>query len=187
MKKIILIILVAAAAFPFQNCKPTTEDPPVIIDTTTKPPVTKPKPVNGFWINGVEKYSMAWDSGTMYGWYKKNQDLTEVIITGMDNTKEGEIYLTFPGKGKGTFKHSLQPGDVIIKLVTKEKPAIPASYKMYQLHTDPGSDMIITVTQYDPVEGRIKGTFSGKLQESTSITTATVDHGTFEVKRMDDE
>jgi len=182
MKKIILIALLATAALTFHNCKPTTPDtPPIIKDTTS----TKPQPVNTFKL-GLDTYKLSWDSIGMQGVYKSSAASTTIDVAGYDGVKYAEFKLIFPNKALGTFKHSTQPGDVVITIVT-QKTSSPTTRKKYVLHSDAGSDMIITITKYDPVGGRIKGTFSGKMAEEGGITTALISNASFEVKRAADQ
>ncbi len=178
MKKLILILLLAAAVMPFQNC--TTETPPVVTDTTTKPKV---EPVNTFKFNGITTYNLKWDSLNMTGYYDKNQDKTVIEATGYTSAgKYAEFILTIPGKSAGTFKHSVNPV-VDIEVVTGEG----VSSKEYAFSTQPNKDMTVTITKYDAVGGRIKGGFAGDLQAAGSLETATISAGAYEVRRDTDQ
>ena len=42
--------------------------------------------------------------------------------------------------------------------------------------------MTVNVLKYDAVGGRIKGNFTADLMEETSITTATIQSGAFDVR-----
>jgi hypothetical protein len=179
MKKILLIILLAAAAIPFQNCSPPPEDePPVIVDTTK----TKVEPINSFKFNGITTYSLKWDSTNMYGSYRVGTNVTTVVCEGYANNKFAAFILKFPGNTIGSYKFSTSP-EVNIEVTTGQN----VTEKKYEFSTQPNKDMIINITKYDPVGGRIKGTFSGDLQSVNSVETATISSGTFEVRRDTDE
>ena len=172
MKKILLIILLAAAAIPFQNCGDTPT--PVPKDTT---PVVKPEPVNTFKFNWISTYNLKWDSNNKFANYKASENLTTVIVEGYSSGKWASFTLKFPGNKTGTFKHSTVP-EVDMEVETGEG----VMYKDYLFSTKPGADITINITKFDGIGGRIKGTFSGDLQESTSITTATISAGAFEAR-----
>ena len=177
MKKILLILLLAAVVLPFQNC--TTETPPTPPTTVTP----KPEPVNTFKFNGITTYGLKWDSTNMTGYYDKNQDKTVIEATGYTSTgKFAEFILTIPGKTTGTFKHSVNPL-VNIEIVTGEG----VSSKEYAFSTQPNKDMTVTITKYDAVGGRIKGGFAGDLQAAGSLETATISAGAYEVRRDTDQ
>lgn len=179
MKKILFISLLALAAIPFQNCNNGgNDDPPV--DTI---PVTKPKPVNTFKFNGITTYNLVWDSTVMIGQYRATTDQTTITVSGNDGNKYAEFELKFPGNKIGSFKHSTNPDFVNISVAT----GTGVTRKEYEFTTQPNKDMIINVTKYDPILGRIKGTFSGDLQEAGSLATATISAGAFEVVRIEDQ
>jgi len=46
---------------------------------------------------------------------------------------------------------------------------------------------VVTITKYDAVKGRIKGTFTADLMEVGKLTAANIKDGAFEVLRMPDE
>lgn len=184
MKKLILILLLAAAVIPFQNCKDnTTEDPTPTPKDTTK---TTVKPTNTFKFNGVETYNLVWDSTLMTGYYKVSNNRTSVYITGYSSSsgtqnRKVDIILSFQGKATGTFKYLTDPVNNFEITITRN--GIDTKY-IYD-NGKPSNDMIINITKYDPVGGRIKGTFSGNL--ANGITTATITAGAFEVVRGADE
>ncbi|MFM9944323.1 MAG: hypothetical protein ACKVQB_03740 [Bacteroidia bacterium] len=181
-KKIVLVLVIAAATIPFQNCGPGDEPDPIIVDTTKKV-VT---PINYFKFNGVDKFNLVWDSTNMNGSYKVSNASTTIFIEGFssDNTTKNEkasIILKFPGKILGTFKHSMNPiTDFEISIT---RGSIETKYTFDDQISS--NDMIVTITKYDPVGGHIKGTFSGNL--ASGITTATIAGGTFDVVRWADE
>ncbi len=177
-KKLALIFLLAAAAFPFQNCNKTPDDDPPK-DTIPTPVI---EPINTFKFNGITTYNLKWDSINMFGWYRKGNDLTTIIVEGYSNTKRATFWLKFLGTKVGTYKFSIDPS-TNIEVTT----GTGTTEKKYEFSTQPNMDMIINVTKYDPVGGRIKGTFSGNLQSSGSLETATITAGAFEVVRVQDE
>lgn len=174
MKKLIPILLLAFAAIPFQNCSQGGDDP-VLIDTTK---TTKPEPINTFKFNGITTYNLKWDSTNMFGTYRSTDDMTTILVQGYSNSKYAEFTLKFPGNKIGSFKHSVTP-ETEIEVVT----GTGAAYKQYVFATGAGKDMSINITKFDPIGGRIKGTFSGNLQSSGSLETATITAGAFEVRR----
>lgn len=179
MKKILIIILFALAALPFQNCNNNgNDDPP--IDTI---PVVKQEPVNTFKFNGITTYKLKWDSTVMIGQYRASTDQTTITVSGNDGSKYAEFELKFPGNKIGSFKHSINPDYVNITVAT----GTGVTRKEYEFTTQAGKDMIINVTKYDPILGHIKGTFSGDLQEAGSLATATISAGAFEVLRIEDQ
>ena len=179
MKKILIIILFALAALPFQNCNNNgNDDPPV--DAI---PVVKKNPVNTFKFNGITTYNLKWDSTVMIGQYRQTTDQTTITVSGNDGSKYAEFELKFPGKTIGSFKHSITPDFVNISIAT----GTGVTRKEYEFTTQAGKDMIINVTKYDPIGGHIKGTFSGDLQEAGSLATATISAGAFEVFRVEDQ
>jgi len=177
MKKILLILLLAASVLPFQNC--TTETPPAVTPT----PTPKPEPVNTFKFNGITTYTLKWDSSNMTGYYDKNQDKTVIQVSGFNSAgKYAEYILTIPGKSAGTFKRSQNPV-VNIEVITGQD----VSRKEYAFSTQPNKDMTVTITKYDAVGGRIKGGFAGDLQAAGSLETATISSGAYEVRRDTDQ
>ncbi|NUM31169.1 MAG: hypothetical protein HUU47_02455 [Bacteroidetes bacterium] len=179
MKKILFISLLALAAIPFQNCNDGGGDDPQPDTTKT----TKPKPVNTFKFNGITTYNLTWDSTTMVGQYRSTTDQTTITVTGFDGSKYAEFELKFPGNKIGSFKHSTNPDYVNISIATGSG----VTRKEYEFTTQPNKEMTINVTKYDPILGRIKGTFSGDLQEAGSLATATISAGAFEVLRIEDQ
>lgn len=180
MKKLLLILLVAAAAFPFQNCSPTPDDE--VPTDTTKKDTTKPKiePINSFKFNKITTYNLKWDSVNMFGTYRVGTDQTTIVVEGYSGANYAAFNLKFPGKGLGTFKYTVD-ASVNVEVTTGQG----VKEKQYRWEPASGRDMIITVTKYDA--NRIKGTFSANLQESASITTGDISSGTFEVVRTPDE
>ncbi|MCC6722065.1 MAG: hypothetical protein IT243_07670 [Bacteroidia bacterium] len=179
MKKILIIFLFALAAIPFQNCNQNgNDDPPV--DTI---PVVKQEPVNTFKFNGITTYKLKWDSTVMIGQYRANTDQTTITVSGNDGNKHAEFELKFPGNKIGSYKYSISPSFVNISLSTGSG----VTKKEYEFTTQPNKEMTINVTKYDPIGGRIKGTFSGDLQEAGSLATATISAGAFEVYRVEDQ
>ncbi|MCB9252702.1 MAG: hypothetical protein H6605_09565 [Flavobacteriales bacterium] len=177
MKKLFFVLLISAAVLSFNNC--TTESTPVVTTDTTKKVV---EPVNTFKFNGITTYDMKWDSLNMFGYYKKNEDITVIHAEGYTNSKFSRFILTIPGKAIGTFKHSVD-SRVNIEVTTGQN----VTEKEYAFSTQPGKDMTVTITKIDPVNGRIKGGFAGDLQAAGSLETATISSGSYEVVRLQDE
>ncbi len=177
-KKIALIILVAAAAIPFQNCGTPPDDIPPVVDTTKK----VVEPVNTFKFNNITTYNLKWDSTNMFGTYRVGTDFTTITVEGYSGGNYASFILKFPGKTLGSFKYTVIP-EVNIEINTGEG----VKHKQYTFQPEPGRDMIINVTKYDPVGGKIKGTFSAQLQESGSLNTGNISAGAFEVRRDQDE
>jgi hypothetical protein len=171
MKKIFTIILLAVSVAAFQSCKDEVIEEPVV------PPVTKPEPVNTFKFNGITTYNLKWDSTNMYANYKASEDMTTVTVDGYSNNKRATFTLKFPGNKVGTYKRSAIP-EVNVEVTTGEN----VTYKQYVFSTQPGMDMTITVSKFDGIGGRIKGTFSANLQSSGSLETATITAGAFEAR-----
>ncbi len=178
LKKIVLVILVAAAAIPFQNCGTPPDDIPPVVDTTKK----VVEPINTFKFNNIKTYSLKWDSTNMFGTYRVGTDFTTIIVEGYSAGTYASFILKFPGKTLGTFKYSVIP-EVNIEINIDQG----VKHKQYIYQPEPGRDMIINVTKYDPVGGKISGTFSGQLQESGSLPTGNITAGAFEVRRDQDE
>lgn len=172
MKKLLFIILLAAAAIPFQNCD--TETPPDPIDTT---PVVKIEPINTFKLNGITIYNLKYDSNNMFGEYRASDNMTTITVEGYANTKKATFTLKFPGNKPGLFKYSEKP-EVNVEVSTGDG----VTYKKYVLSTKAASNMTVNVLKYDAVGGRIKGNFTADLMEETSITTATIQSGAFDVR-----
>ena len=121
----------------------------------------------------------------MTGSYRPGTDMTTINVEGYSGGEYAAFTLKFPGKAKGTFKYTTNT-DVNIEVTTgqnvKEK-----KYIYEPTNPKTGQDMVITITQYDPVGGRIKGTFSALLQETFSVTEGKITAGAFEVVRVQDE
>jgi hypothetical protein len=179
MKKILLIILLAAAAIPFQNCSPPPEDEPPIVKDTTKTTVS---PINTFKFNGITTYNLKWDSTNMFGSYRPGTDQTTIVVEGYSGTNYGAFNLKFPGNKVATYK--LSAGNIVDAIVTTGQGI---KEKRYEWAEGTGRDIIVTITKYDPVGGRIKGTFNAMLQESGSLITGNISAGAFEVRRDTDE
>jgi len=179
MKKILFIVLLAAAAIPFQNCSKTPDDDPPIVKDTTKIVVT---PINTFKFNGITTYSLKWDSTNMFGSYRPGTDQTTIICEGYSGSTYAKFNLKFPSNKVGTYKFTLT-GNVDVVVTTGEG----IKEKRYEWTDEPDRDMIVTITKYDPVGGRIKGTFSAMLQESGSLITGNISAGAFEVRRETDD
>lgn len=180
MKKILFILLLAAAVVPFQNCS-TPPDDEVPTDTTK----AKVEPINTFKFNNIDLYKLKWDSTNMIGSYRPGTDFTTINVEGYSGGEYAAFILKFPGKAKGTFKYSTNT-NVNIEVTTGQ--AVREKKYIYEpTNPQPGQDMVITVTQYDPVGGRIKGTFSALLQETFSVSIGRITAGAFEVVRVQDE
>lgn len=180
MKKLLLILLLAAAAFPFQNCGPGDEPDPIITPKdTTK---VKVEPINSFKFNNITLYNLKWDSTNMFGSYRTGTDQTTIVVEGYTSNNYAKFNLKFPGNKLGTYKFS--KGDNVDLILTTGQGV---KEKQYEYKDEVGRDMTVTVTKYDPVGGRIKGTFFANLQEAGSITTGDIYAGNFEVVRVQDE
>jgi hypothetical protein len=182
IKRGVVIILLAAAVIPFQNCNPPDDDPPVVTDTTK----TKVEPINYFKFNGAEIYNLQWDSTQMTATYKKSNNMTTIYLSGYSKDKSTkdekvDMIISFPGKTTGNFKYSIDPN--VNFEITITRNGIDSKYEFD--NQKPTNDMGVNITKYDAVNGRVKGTFYGNL--IYNITTATISAGAFEVTRTDDE
>ncbi|GAB2943998.1 hypothetical protein GCM10027048_05980 [Hymenobacter coalescens] len=111
---------------------------------------------------------------------------TAVVMGRSTQTFYHSAALQIPGTGVGTYQSA--PGTLPSVLSLGLNGPAPAIF--YETNT--GASLTITVTQYDAVGGRIKGTFSGTLRKRVgtgplSTTTVTVSNGSFDFPRVADQ
>ncbi len=158
------------------------DDKPVTPTTTTPKDTTSQNTVINKFRAGFEVYNLDVIKDLTYGAYYVSDDETVIQISGISvkNSVQGavdgpgDVILHFPGNKTGTFKQA-DGKDVDLQIGTGE------GIKRNEYGTEAGSNVIITVTTYDAVNGRIKGTFSGTLKEG--INSIVIDQGQFDVLR----
>jgi hypothetical protein len=180
LKNTIAIASLIVGGFFLSNCGEEPTTPVVVTPTDT----TAPKPVNKFRA-GFEIYNLDINTDLTYGAYNKASGQTAIQADGVSSKNSipgavsgpGDFKITFEGSGVGTYTQS--SGKYINLEVGTE-----AGIKRNEYGTDDKSGVVVTVTEWGAVGGRIKGTFTGTLK--TGINSIVIDQGVFDVLRKAD-
>lgn len=178
LRNTIIVLACVAGSLLLSQCDDKTTTPVV---TTPKDTTSTTKPVNKFRA-GFEVYNLDINTDLSYGTYYATDNETVIQVNGVSTKNSiqgavdgpGDMIITFPGNKTGTFKQD--SGDPVeLEVGTGE------GIKRNEYGTDTDSKVEINVTTYDPVGGRIKGTFTAKLK--SGINSITIDQGVFDVQR----
>lgn len=180
LKNTLAIASLLAVGFFLSQCDDKTT-PPVV---TTPVDTTAPKPVNKFRA-GFEVYNLDINADLTFGAYNKSSGQTEIQADGVSSKNSipgavsgpGDFKITFEGSGVGTYTQASG------KFVNLEV-GTDVGVKRNEYGTDDKSAVVITVTEWGAVGGRIKGTFTGTLK--TGINSIVIDQGVFDVLRKPD-
>ena len=183
MKKLqyFLLALMVAPLFMVSNGCGGDEavTPPDTTDNTVKDTAGA-----GFKV-GFDVYQLVLDQNQTDGHYRAADGKTIIFIVGRSKKADqgvvdgkGEVELTFVGSAPGSYTQA-NMDDVTIELATGEHPT------RTEYSYDANSKMVINITEYGPVGGQIKGTFSGTLK--TGINSRDVRNGFFTVTRTADQ
>lgn len=183
MKKFSLILLVAVAAVLGMSTTGCGGDEtpvnPKPADTTTTGNETQV--ANSVRV-GLRDFSIVTEKERTFGAYSTGKDETGVIVFGQD-PKNGDIdfQITFPGKAKGTYITSeTGANSLVFGLGTGTEGDLKR-----QEHEASTTILTVSVTEYGAVGGKIKGTFSGQVK-NTSGQIVNITKGIFEVVRKQD-
>ena len=180
IKNTIAIASLIVGGFFLSECGDKTTTTPIVTPKDT----TAPKPINKFRA-GFEIYNLDITEDVTFGAYHKNAGLTAIQVFGVSSKNSipgavsgpGDFKITFEGKGVGTYK---QESGIYVNL----EVGTDAGIKRNEYGTDSKSNVVITVTEWGEVGGRIKGTFTGTLK--TGINSIVIDQGVFDVQRKAD-
>lgn len=180
LKNTIAIVSLIAGGFFLSECNEPSPPAPVVTPKDT----TAPKPVNKFKA-GFEVYNLDINVDLTYGAYNKTVGQTAILADGVSSKNSipgavsgpGDFKITFEGQGKGTYT---QASGIFIDLEVGTDVGI----KRNEYGTDSKSDVVVTVTEWGAVGGRIKGTFTGTLK--TGINSIKIGEGVFDVLRRPD-
>lgn len=177
LKNLLAIASLIGGALILTECgdKNTTPITPTPKDTSA------PKPVNKFRA-GFEVYNLDINADLSYAFYTASSNQTAIQVYGVSTKNSipgavagpGDFKITFEGTGVGTYKQS---DGIFMDLQVGTDEGV----KRNEYGTDANSNVIVNVTEYGAVGGRIKGTFSGTLK--TGINSITIDQGVFDIER----
>lgn len=179
MKKVIFLSLMIVAGFATiistTGCSGTGTPTPQ--DTTDN---TQPTIVNGFNL-GLDKFEVTTNDNQSFAAFGTSQNKTFITIVGKDTkqpTDEQEVtlYIDIDSNAVGTYTQANGKATLQLGVGTGIK------------HQDFAStSLTVTITQYDAVGGRIKGTFSGSAKATNQTSTTGITNGYFDVVRNADQ
>lgn len=168
---------VVAATFSVSNTGCSDPVEPTPTDTTDTTGNNTDAIVNSFKL-GFDQYDLNLVESETFGVYNKAADRVYIFVSGNDaRNGDADFNIEIPNDSLGTY-------DTRDGAVFEVGTGTRGDVRREEFSAD-NSSVKITLTEYNPVGEKIKGTFSGTVMRG--IQSVQIQNGKFEVTRLQDE